>query len=51
MKFIRKELNQLDLLAEGSILSAEGVYSEYSDQHRDDWRTKIFSAPRKGHRS
>lgn len=42
IKFIGKESNQLERVTEGSIQSAEDVYTEYPDQRRDEWQTKIL---------
>jgi hypothetical protein len=44
VKFIGKESNNLEEVEAGLIHSAQNVYTEYPDQQRDEWQTKIVPA-------
>jgi hypothetical protein len=45
--YIGKESNKLEEMEEGTIHSAQSVYTEYPDPRRDEWETKILPALRK----
>jgi hypothetical protein len=44
IKYIGKESNSLEEVDSGLIHSTENVYTEYTDQRRDEWETKIRPA-------
>jgi len=44
VKYIGKESNSLEEVEAGLIHSAQNVYTEYPDQRRDEWETKIRPA-------
>jgi hypothetical protein len=44
VKFIGKESNQLEAVDAGLIHCDENIYTEYIDQSRDEWQTKILPA-------
>jgi hypothetical protein len=44
VKYIGKESNALEEVESGLVHSAESVYTEYADQRRDEWETKIKPA-------
>jgi hypothetical protein len=44
IRYIGKESNRLEDVDSGLIHSAENVYTEYEDQRRDEWETKIRPA-------
>jgi hypothetical protein len=44
IKYIGKESNSLEEVDAGLIHSVENVYTEYTDQRRDEWETKIRPA-------
>jgi hypothetical protein len=44
IKYIGKESTILEEVEAGLIQSAENVYTEYPDQRRDEWETKIRPA-------
>jgi hypothetical protein len=47
IKYIGKESNSLEDVAAGLIHSEHGVYTEYPDERRDEWRVKILPALKK----
>lgn len=47
LKFIGKESNSLENVESGLEHSEESVYTEYVDQKRDEWATKILPALKK----
>jgi hypothetical protein len=47
IKYIGKESNSLEEVDAGQIHSAQNVYTEYLDQRRDEWQTKILPALKK----
>lgn len=47
IKYIGKESNSLEEVDSGLIHSEQSVYTEYPDQRRDEWQTKILPALRK----
>jgi hypothetical protein len=47
IKYIGKESNSLEEVESGLIHSEQSVYTEYPDQRRDEWQTKILPALRK----
>jgi hypothetical protein len=42
VQYIGKESNQLEAVDAGLVHSAENIYTEYVDQSRDEWQTKIL---------
>lgn len=44
IKYIGKESNSLEDVDLGLVHSAENVYTEYRDERRDEWETKIRPA-------
>jgi hypothetical protein len=42
IKYIGKESNHLEDVDAGLVHSGENIYTEYVDQSRDEWRTKIL---------
>ena len=44
IKYIGKESNSFEEVEPGLIHSAENVYTEYEDERRDEWETKIRPA-------
>jgi hypothetical protein len=44
LKYIGKESNSLEEVDSGLIHSTKNVYTEYTDQRRDEWETKIRPA-------
>jgi hypothetical protein len=47
IKYIGKESNSLEGVESGLIHSEQSVYTEYQDQRRDEWQTKILPALKK----
>ncbi|MGB0104781.1 MAG: hypothetical protein WBP51_11305 [Candidatus Sulfotelmatobacter sp.] len=47
VKYVGKESNNLEEVDAGLLHSAENVYTEYHDQRRDEWQTKILPSLRK----
>ncbi len=47
IKYIGKESNSLEEVDAGLVHSAENVYTEYVDVHRDEWTTKTVPAMKK----
>jgi hypothetical protein len=47
IKYIGKESNSLEEVDSGLIHSEQSVYTEYTDQKRDEWQMKILPALRK----
>jgi hypothetical protein len=47
IKHIGKESNSLEAVEAGLIHSEHGVYTEYPDERRDEWRVKILPALKK----
>src|ERR1019366_102337 len=47
IKYIGKESNSLEEVESGLIHSEQSVYTEYPDQRRDEWQTKILPALRR----
>ena len=47
IKFIGKESNSLEDVESGLVHSEQNVYTEYLDQRRDEWSTKIVPALKK----
>jgi hypothetical protein len=47
IKYIGKESNSLEEVESGLIHSEQSVYTEYPDQRRDEWQTKILPALKK----
>ena len=41
-RFIGKESNKLEEVAEGRVPDTGDVYTEYPDQRRDEWATRIL---------
>jgi hypothetical protein len=51
IKYIGKESNSLEEVEAGLIHSAQSVYTEYPDQRRDEWETKVRPAMKKAYLS
>ena len=47
IKFIGKESNQLEAVDAGLIHCDKNIYTEYVDQSRDEWQTKILPVLRR----
>jgi hypothetical protein len=47
VRYIGKESNRLEDVEAGLIHSEHGVYTEYTDQTRDEWAVKILPALKK----
>jgi hypothetical protein len=47
IKYIGKESNSLEEVDAGIVHSADNVYTEYPDQRRDEWETKVRPAMKK----